>query len=213
MKTDDLISLLATGAGAVQPHAAERRYAKAIGIGLLGAVALMLSLLRIRSDLIEAVSLPMFWLKIGFVASLLAASLFAVLRLSRPGGRTRNIPGVLLGPVAIMWAIASYVLIDAAPEQRIDLFLGKTWRYCPLLIAVLSVPAFVSGMWAMRGLAPTRPRLAGFATGLLAGATATLIYSLHCPEIAVPFIGFWYLVGMMIPAAAGYWLGESQLRW
>ena len=213
MKTDDLISLLATGAGAVEPRAAERRYAKAISMGTFGALVLMLSLLRIRPDLAEAAMLPMFWLKIGFVASLVAASLFAALRLSRPGGRTQRIPGALTGPVVIMWTIATYVLIMAAPEQRIALFLGATWQSCPLLIALLSAPVFVSVMWAMRGLAPTRPRFAGFAAGLLSGATATLVYCLHCPEIEAPFVGFWYVLGMMIPAGAGTLLGRSLLRW
>lgn len=213
MKTDELISLLASGAGAVQAHAAERRYAKAIGMGMLGALVVMLSVLRVRPDLADAASLPNFWLKIGFVASLFAASLFAALRLSRPGGRTQRIPALLIAPVVVMWAIAAYVLATATPEQRLGLFLGATWRSCPLLIGLLSVPSFISAMWAMRGLAPTRPRFAGFAAGLLSGATAALVYSLHCPEMAVPFVGFWYLTGMMIPAFVGYGIGESQLRW
>ena len=41
MKTDDLIKLLATGVEAVEPHAVERRYAKAVGLGLMAAAVLM----------------------------------------------------------------------------------------------------------------------------------------------------------------------------
>jgi hypothetical protein len=78
---------------------------------------------------------------------------------------------------------------------------------------MLSVPSLIAVMWAMKGLAPTRPRLAGFAAGLLSGALAALVYSLHCPELDAPFVGFWYLIGMLIPAGAGALLGESQLRW
>jgi len=213
MKTDDLISMLATGAGAVELHAAERRYAKALGSGTLGALVVMLSLLRVREDLAEASLLPMFWLKVGFVASLVATSVFAAMRLSRPGARLDWVPGIIAAPILMMWAIAVYVLLQADPAQRVSLFLGSTWRTCPFLIALISVPVFVAVMWAMKGLAPTRPRWAGFAAGLLAGATAALVYCLHCPEIEAPFIGFWYLLGMMIPAIAGYGLGKSQLRW
>jgi len=213
MKTDDLISLLATGVGAVEPHAVERRYAKAIGGGTIGALALMLSMLNIRPDLAEAVRLPMFWLKIGFVASLVAASLFAALRLSRPGARLDWIPGVIAAPVLIMWAIAIFTLIQADPAQRSGLFLGSTWSVCPFLIALISVPVFVAAMWAMKGLAPTRLRFAGFAAGLFSGATAALVYCLHCPEIEAPFIGFWYLLGMLIPAGVGAVLGRVLLRW
>jgi hypothetical protein len=213
MKTDDLISLLATGAGAVDPHAAERRYAIAIACGAAGALALLLALLRVRADLAEAALLPMFWLKIGFVASVVVASLFAALRLSRPGAPLDSVPGAIAAPLLVMWAIAAYVLITAEPSQRTSLFLGATWNSCPWLIAMLSLPLLAAALWAMKGLAPTRPRLAGFAAGLLSGATAALVYCLHCPEIDAPFVAFWYVLGMMIPAGAGAALGESLLRW
>jgi len=213
MKTDELVALLATGAGAVETHVAVRRYALAVASGLIGAVLLMLSLLKVRADLAEAVLLPMFWLKIGFVISLMAASLFASVRLSRPGARTERIPGAVATPVVLIWVVAVFVLLAADPLERADLFLGETWRSCPFLIAFLSAPAFVFVLWAMKGLAPTRPRLAGFAAGLLSGTMSALVYCLHCPEIEAPFVGFWYLLGMLIPAGAGAWLGESLLRW
>lgn len=213
MKTDDLISLLATGAGAVEPHAAQRRYARAMAVGTLGALLMMLSMLSIRRDLADAALLPMFWLKIGFVASVVVASLFAVLRLSRPGGRIDWVPRLIAVPLLVIWFIAAYVLIQADPSERAELFYGSTSAYCPFLIALFSVPAFVSVTWAMKGLAPTRPRLAGFAAGLLSGATAALVYCLHCPEIEAPFIGFWYVLGMLIPAGVGAVLGRALLRW
>ena len=49
--------------------------------------------------------------------------------------------------------------------------------------------------------------------GLLAGAGGALIYSLHCVEMAAPFIGVWYVLGMSIPAAVGAVIGPSVLRW
>lgn len=213
MKTDELVSLLATGTVAVDPHVVGRRYALAVASGLIGAALLMLSLLKVRADLAEAAMLPMFWLKIGFVASLMAAALFATVRLSRPGARTARLPVAMAAPVVLMWVLAAVVLYLAEPAARSDLFLGQTWQSCPVLIALLSAPAMVALIWAMKGLAPTRPRLAGFAAGLLSGAMAALVYCLHCPELEAPFIGFWYLLGMLIPAGAGAWLGETLLRW
>ncbi len=213
MKTDDLIRLLATGAGAVEPHVAERRYAKAMVLGGLGALLVMLSLLSVRRDLADAALLPMFWLKIGFVASVLAASAFAALRLSQPGARLDWVPRLIAAPVLLMWLIAAYVLIQADASARADLFYGATAAYCPFFIALFSIPAFVCVIWAMKGLAPTRPRLAGFAAGLLAGAMAALVYCLHCTEIEAPFVGFWYVLGMFVPAAVGALLGRVLLRW
>ena len=213
MRTDDLVTMLATGDGAVAPNAAERRYAAAIGWGMLGAALLMGSLLGVRPDLRLAALLPMFWVKLAFVACLAASSLLAVLRLSRPGLRLAWVPGALAAPVLAMWGLAASALMRADPTQRASLFFGDTWTTCPYLVALLSAPVFVAVLWATQGLAPTRLRLAGAAAGLLSGAVGALVYSLHCPELAAPFLGFWYLLGMLIPTAAGALLGPRLLRW
>jgi hypothetical protein len=213
MRTDDLVAMLATGADAVEPNAAARRYAAAIAWGALGAALLMGILLGVRHDLGIAVLRPMFWIKLAFVAGLAAASLLAVLRLSRPGLPLAWVPGALVAPVLAMWLLAAFALMRADPAQRAGLFFGDTWTSCPFLVAMLSAPVFVAVLWATRGLAPTRLRLAGSAAGLLSGAIGALVYCLHCPELAAPFLGFWYLLGMLIPTAVGALLGPRLLRW
>lgn len=213
MKTEELVALLATGESTAAPHVAERRYAKAMTIGLPLAGLLMATLLKLRPDLPDVVLLPAFWIKVGFVASLAGAALFGVLRLSRPGARIDRVPTLLAAPVLLIWSLAAYALFEVTPQERPALFFGATWKSCPLLIALLSAPLFASVMWAMKGLAPTHTRFAGFAAGLLSGAAAALIYCLHCPEMATPFIGFWYLLGMLIPAIVGTLLSSRLLRW
>jgi hypothetical protein len=213
MRTDELVTMLATGAGAVRPNQAPRRYATAMGWGALGAALLMAPLLGLRPDLAAAILLPMFWVKLAFVACLAAASLFAALRLSLPGVRLAWVPGALAAPVLALWLLAAVALMRADAAQRAVLFFGDTWDVCPFLITMLSAPAFVAAIWAMKGLAPTRLRLAGAAAGLLAGAVGALVYCLHCPELAAPFVGFWYLLGMLIPTAVGALLGPRLLRW
>jgi hypothetical protein len=213
MKTDDLVMLLATGERRMPRHAASRRYAVAIGLGLVAASMLMLGLLGMRPDLAEVIRLPMFWIKLGYVASLALASLLAILRLSRPGARLDWVPVALAAPILAMWALAGSVLAGAEPEQRMGLLFGTTWAVCPLLIAMLATPMFVAALWAMRGLAPTNMPLAGAAAGLLSGTVGALVYCLHCPELEAPFIGSWYLIGMLIPAATGAVLGHRILRW
>ncbi|MGO9444308.1 MAG: DUF1109 domain-containing protein [Thiobacillaceae bacterium] len=213
MKTHDLVTLLAANEGIVDRHAAARRYAAAVGAGAAAATLMMLCLLGVRHDLAEAIRLPMFWVKAGYVGFLAVASLLAVLRLSRPGRRLDWVPFALAVPVVLMWALAINVLADAEPMQRAGLLLGATWAVCPFLIAMLSVPMFVATLWAMQGLGPTHLRLAGAAAGLLSGAIGALVYCLHCPEMEAPFIGSWYLLGMLIPAAAGALLGRRILRW
>ena len=120
---------------------------------------------------------------------------------------------MLAAPIVAMWLLAAFVLMTAQSSQRHELIYGETWASCPLLITMLSVPVFIAVVWAMRGLAPTRLRLAGTAAGLVSGSLGALVYALHCPELAAPFIGLWYLLGVLIPAGLGALIGPRLLRW
>lgn len=216
MKTEDLVRALATGidaTAAVDRHAVARR----LGVALVPAVALALLVLvqhfGINPRLSEAAGAPMFWVKVGFVLALLAASALLAARLARPGATLGAAgAGVLVLPL-LLWMLALVVLAGAAPEERLQLVKGATWSACPWNIALLSLPPFVCGFVAMRSLAPTRLRLAGAAVGLLAGAVGASVYALHCPELAAPFLAVWYVLGILLPVAAGALIGPRVLRW
>ena len=116
-------------------------------------------------------------------------------------------------PPLVLWAMALWALSQVSAAERMPLILGSTWRTCPFNIAALSVPAFVAGFWALKGAAPTRLVWTGAGAGLLAGALGALVYALHCPEMATPFLAVWYVAGMAIPTALGAVLGPRLLRW
>jgi len=213
MKTENLITLLATGAVPVDRHVVARRFGWALIAGGIGSTLLMALVFGVRRDIATVAATPVFWLKVALPFFIAVGALLAAARLARPAGK----PGIAwiaaAWPVAAVWAGALALLSLASPDARLALVLGQTWRVCPLNIALLSVPSFIAVMWALRGLAPTRLRAAGFAGGLLASATATLAYCLHCPEMGVPFWAVWYVLGMAIPAVIGAWLGPRLLRW
>ncbi len=213
MKTDDLIAMLASDADAVAPRIWRRRYALALVFGLIAATLLMVQMMGVRPDIAEAVRLPMFWVKLVFPLALGAAALLAMVRLSRPGVALGRSVAALAAPVLAIWLLAVIVLLRAAPEDRGMLMWGETWASCPLSVTLLSAPAFVLLLRVMKTLAPVRPAQAGAAAGLLAGGLGATIYALHCPELAAPFIGIWYLLGMLIPTVAGALLGPRLLRW
>jgi hypothetical protein len=155
----------------------------------------------------------MFWIKLGFVAAMATASIVAAARLSRPGARLARVPLGIAAPLIAMWLMAAAALAGATAAERPALFWGSTWNLCPVYIVLLSVPLFGGALWAMKGLAPTRLALAGAAAGLLAGTVAATIYSMHCTEMGAPFLGTWYVIGMLVPAAVGAAIGPRVLRW
>jgi len=213
VKTDELIDLLATGLEPVDMRARLRGTSAALALGLGAAVLLMTAALGIQADLSHKLQLPQFWLREVFCTAVAFAALLCVWRLVHPGRQLGLAPPALLAPVALMWLAAAYVLLDAAPEHRTELLLGHTARVCSLLIALVSAPVFAAVIWAVRRFAPTRLRLAGAAAGLASGGVGALVYTLHCPELAPPFLAVWYVLGMLIPTACGALLGPRLLRW
>lgn len=213
MKTDDLVAMLATGAEAADPRYVEKRFAVALAAGLAGASVLMLALLGVRHDLAAVMMTGMFWLKVSFPVAVMLATLSMTARLARPG-RSAG-PGWIVFALVLggFWLGGLAVLAAAPPELRPGLVMGATWKVCATCVAILSIPAFGSLFWALRGLAPTRPRQTGASAGLLAGAQGLLVYCFHCPETALPFWAIWYTLGMLMPALLGAALGKALLRW
>ena len=213
MKTDEVIRVLATDDRPVQRNAIEQRFVVAALAGIAGAGVLMLSLFGLRPDLLATMALPMFWGKLVFAAALAAAGLALLRRMARPGMALGHAALWLAVPPLVLWAMALWALSQVSAAERMPLILGSTWRTCPFNIAALSVPAFVAGFWALKGAAPTRLVWTGAGAGLLAGALGALVYALHCPEMATPFLAVWYVAGMAIPTALGAVLGPRLLRW
>jgi hypothetical protein len=213
MKTHELISVLAASLRPTARHAADRRLTWAVMMGVAVATVALLATGGMRTDMPAMLDTPAFWLKAAFPAAVSLAAWHLTGRLGRPGARTRLGWILLAIPLAAVWGAAAYVIASAPAEVRTQLILGRSWRVCTFNILALSIPTFIATFWAMRGLAPTRLRLAGTGAGLFAGAQAVLVYTLYCAEMATPFWATWYVLGMMLPALAGALLGPRWLRW
>ncbi|QNB08403.1 DUF1109 domain-containing protein [Herbaspirillum frisingense] len=213
MKTDELIAMMASGVAPVDRRLPLRQMVQALTLGAVLSLLLMLKVYGLRPDLGVMLEVPMFWIKLAFPSALAVGAMLVLRRLMRPGLRVgATWAGIALPSLAI-WAGGALVLLASPAAQRLPLLMGSTWRSCPFNIALLSVPLFIGIFWAVRGMAPTRLRLTGAVAGLLAGAVATMVYCLHCPEMEAPFWGLWYFLGMLVPAFAGLLLGPRLLRW
>lgn len=213
MKTDDLVALLAADATPVAHPGGTWRFIVPLALGAFAALLLMLSFLAPQPDLGHIVTRPMFWFKLAFSGSLLLAAALALVRLGHPGMRLGRVGLGIATPLVAIWLMAVLALVNANPDGRSALIFGVTWVECSFNIAALSVPALLAAFWAIRQLAPTRARMAGAAAGLFAGAVGAFVYAFHCPEMQAPFIGVWYVAGMLVPTVAGGLLGPRLLRW
>lgn len=214
MKTADFAATLARQSLPVAPRAAGRTLGAGMAAAVPVAVALMALLLGVRPDIVNALAMPMFWVKLLAPLALALAAGFAIERLARPGmPLRRGGAGALLLPVAVLWLLGAWVWGESPPDARWRMLFGPTWRVCPANIALLSLPVLVAALAALRHLAPTRPAVAGAVAGAMAGGAGAAVYALHCPEMFAPFLAVWYVLGMALPVVAGALLGPRLLRW
>lgn len=213
MKTDEFVALLASRVQAVDPRTAGRRHLFALVAGGVGAVVILVAALGFNPQLAHETTVPMFWVREAFCLALAAFTIAVITRLARPGVPIGWLRAAVPVPLIVMWLLAAVALFEAPAAGRVSLLLGGSAMVCPFRIAVIGSPFFVGLVWVLRGLAPTRLRLAGAAAGFAAGALGALVYTLHCPELAAPFLAVWYVLGICIPTAVGAWLGPRLLRW
>ena len=209
MRTDALVALLARGAGPAPRAPVARRLLPAALAGL--ALAAAAALLLIGPVPRELVAVPAWWAKLGYALALALAAGWLITRLARPAADARRAWRTLALVVGGMAAFALLSLWRA--PARMDALLGESWLLCPWTVLLLSAPALAAVLWALRALAPTHARRAGFAAGLLAGALGALGYALACPELSPAFVAAWYSLGMLLSGALGAWLGPRVLRW
>jgi hypothetical protein len=214
MKTDVLIDLLARHDVGIAPTRPAPRWLLGVGLGSALALLFVWGVLGWNPQLLhDARSDPRFWLKLFLPLAWGLAGCILSAQAAIPGREVRRVwPAVLL-PWLVLGAVAVVVWSNTPAPLQTALIWGSSWKVCSLSIALSAAPVFGASLWVMRGLAPTRLRLAGSLCGLLAGGVGASIYALHCPELAAPFVAIWYALGMLFWVAAGALTGPKLLRW
>jgi len=211
MKTEDLIGILATGAGPAPRAVAARRLVPVMLGGVAASALLAVSAIGIVPMALFADGA--WWAKVSYAAGLAMVLTWPFTRLARPIARMRA-PWQLVGTVvAAMALLGLRQVVQTEPGMRLKELLGHSWALCPWNILVLSLPAMAGAFWALRGLAPTRARAAGLAAGLLAGAVGATGYALSCIELSMAFVAVWYTLGIGLAGALGALLGPRVLHW
>jgi hypothetical protein len=213
MDTDRLIDFLASDVRPVSRHVVGRRLAiGVIGGGLIAAI-LVATLLGFRPDLGTAVRGFSFWMKWAYTLSVGLVAICATARLARPTGGSLWPLWALAIPALLLTGIGIGELASTPGQKWLAMWLGESWKVCPWIVLVLSLPIFAGLLWSFRALAPVRLRAAGATAGLAAGAWAATIYCLHCPEVSALFVLTWYSLGIVLATALGALLGPRLLRW
>ncbi len=211
MKTDELIELLAKGAGSAEAAGDGRQLLLGVTMALpvmVAAVWPTLGFVPLQGWVISSTVQKLIY---GGVLTL--AGILLLRRLGRPGSGVALPVGILLTALATAMGIGLWGVLRLPAEDWPAQVFGSSSPTCPVAILALSVPALVAMLRGTRLLAPTRLRLTGAAAGLAAGALAALAYSLGCTEGALTFVAVWYTLGVVLATALGAAVGPRALRW
>ena len=212
MTSEELIDQLTFEVRPVGRNALVHRIWLGIALGSVFAL-LAVFWLGFRPDLWVAMHGFAFWMKWAYTASLALCAVAATAKLARPDAEKFGWGWVILLPVVGLAVISIAELAHTPSSQWLDMWLGKSWKICSLLVLLLSLPIFGGLLWSFRRLAPTRLRAAGATAGLTAGAWAATLYCLHCPEVSAIFVLTWYSLGSALASLVGAVLGPRLLRW
>jgi hypothetical protein len=157
--------------------------------------------------------LPITWVKLGYALALAVAAGLLTAALAKPVSRLDRASKLLLIVVGAMILIGLVSFALAPGNERSAAVFGQTWKSCSWTLMAFSLPALLGILIALRALAPTRLKQAGWASGFLAGGLGALGYALACPEASPTFVAIWYTLGIFLTGLIGRLIAPMALRW
>lgn len=211
METEQLIRTLA----ADNAHRA-RPVGFVLALALLAtaplSLAIFLSELGVRPDVMTAMHNPFFDLKFVVTLALAIAAIAVSLHLSRPEMSLKGWWWLLLIPLGILAAgIASELMMPQQVPMMVRL-IGSNSRICLTAIPLMSLPLLAGALIGLRHGATTRPASAGAIAGLLSAGLAATLYASHCTDDSPLFVATWYPIAIAIVAGVGALMGSKLLR-
>ena len=211
MKTENLVAALVADRGPGR-RSLRRAVGAALGVGLLVSLAAYLLELGVRADIAAALATWRFDAKIVLVIVALAAAFGLCVALARPLVPAH--PGRRLLPLlAIAVAAVTVELVAVPSDSWATRLVGSNALLCLAAIPALALAPLAAVLAVLRSAAPASPALAGAAAGLLAAASAAVLYGFHCFDDSPLFVVTWYTLATIPVVVLGGVVGHRLLRW
>jgi hypothetical protein len=212
VRTSEFIAALAADP-VPEPIHMGRRFAAALALGLVGALALYALLVGPRPDFAEAVGTVRFDLKFVDSLALALPSLLLLVRLARPDAKPGALALWLMAPVILLAIAAAVELLVTPSDEWMTRLVGQNMRYCTTMIPMMAAPILAALIVAMRAGAPQHPGWTGALAGAASAGLAAFLYASHCPDDSPLFVATWYPLATLFCAAAGALAGRRFLAW
>jgi hypothetical protein len=212
MKTDELILALGADARPRGPSLTGR-VLLALAVGACISLALFMTVLGPRHDIMTAAHTVRFDLKFLDTLALLLPAFLLTLRMSRPEITAGTMLAWLLAPVALLGLAVAVELATVPSDLWMRKLIGTNWYHCLSLVPLFSLPPLAALILALREGAPRYPALTGALAGLAAAGVSATIYATNCTDDSPLFVATWYPLATGAVAALGAWAGRRWLTW
>jgi hypothetical protein len=212
VRTSEFIAALAADP-VPEPIHFRRRFAAALALGLVGALALYALFVGPRPDFAEAVGTVRFDLKFVDSLALALPSLLLLVRLARPDAEPGALGLWLFAPLVLLAFAVSVELAITPSDEWMKRLVGHNWMYCTTMIPMMAAPILAALIIAMRAGAPQHPARTGALAGAAAAGIAAFLYASHCPDDSPLFVATWYPLATLVCAAVGALAGRRFLAW
>jgi hypothetical protein len=212
VKTSELIAALAADP-IPEPVDMGRRFAVALALGIVGALALYALFVGPRPDLAAALRTVRFNLKFLDAIALALPSLMLLWRLARPDARSGALALFLFAPLILLAVAVAVELMVVPSDQWLQRLIGQNMLYCTTMIPMMAAPILAALIFAMRAGAPQHPGWTGALAGAASAGIAAFLYATHCPDDSPLFVATWYPIATLVCAGVGALAGRRYLVW
>ena len=210
-ETENLIQNMAREAGdrqATNDLSAGQALLAATALALAVAMVMVTVVIGVRPDLMNLMQngSPLF--KLASTLLLACGGFIVAKHTMQPDAPTLHLIALLPGVVLLAAGAAmdhSGLSVLGASNISVPACVGA--------ILMLSIPAFVLVLRALRTGAPTRPNIAGAAAGFLSGALGAAAYALACKNDGELFVAVWYGAAILMMTGLGAVIGRRALVW
>ena len=212
MRTSELIAALAADP-IPEPVHMGRRFAVALAVGVVGALALYVLFVGPRPDIGEAAQTVRFNLKFLDALALALPSLALLYRLERPDAKPGALALWLIAPLILLALAVAIELMVVPSDEWLQRLVGHNMRYCMTMIPMMAAPILAALIVAMWAGAPQHPGWTGALAGAAAAGMSAFLYATHCPDDSPLFVATWYPLATLICAGVGALAGKRFLAW
>lgn len=155
---------------------------------------------------------PIFFVANGLIALVGFASARAVVRMATPRvGARQDGARWVLGALAVLPAtVLLLVAIEGFAGHPLHAEDGLHCFLSGLMSGVAVAAALI--VWLRRG-APVAPNIAGFYTGVCAGAFGSFAFGLSCSFDTISHLGIWHVAPVAVSALLGRVCVPTLIRW